>query len=175
MRPRILRRYQTESALVEYKECRTEADIEAAVALGYSDEAIDLETARTQQVDRNWPAFRYPPKGGPSSGKIFKSADEVPAGWLETPTGVDAPAASAKAPPSSPGEAVARALKAEHELGELIKAHEDLQARFEASRRECSGLREQIEAMQSQFQEDGQSGEIEKPASASRRGKKTSE
>lgn len=49
---------------------------------------------RLEVKDPNWPAFRYPPGGAPADGKIFKSEDEVPKGWLDAP--------SVPAPPPPP-------------------------------------------------------------------------
>lgn len=45
-------------------------------------------------VDRDWPAFRYPPGGDPSSGKVFNAEADVPKGWLDAP--------SRPAPPPAP-------------------------------------------------------------------------
>lgn len=52
--------------------------------------------------DPNWPSFFYPPGGAPADGKVFGSAEDVPAGWL------DAPSVSAPPPPPPVVKAVKR-------------------------------------------------------------------
>lgn len=147
--PRMMRR--SVGSTVEFKQFNRPEDVEP----GWH----DAETERLEAlkpVDRNWPAWRYPPGEGPSAGKVFAKAEDVPAGWTDAPTGVDAPRAPAPKPASNPKEAALRYEKAEAENVKLRESVALLEAQLDAKTKECAALEKAL-AASSAMKEDAQS------------------
>lgn len=158
--PRMMRR--SVGSQIEFKQFLRPQDVEP----GWH----DAETERLdalKPVDRNWPSWRFPPGEGPGAGKVFAKAEDVPAGWVDSPTGVDAPKAPAVKPPSNPKDAAMRWEKAEKENVALRESVALLEAQLSAKTRECEALNEALNAakeMEERFQSKGQEGEAEAPA-----------
>jgi hypothetical protein len=165
--PRMMRR--SVGSQIEFKQFNRPEDVEP----GWHDAETERLEAQ-KPVDRNWPAWRYPPGEGASAGKVFTKAEDVPEGWVDSPTGVDAPKAPAIKPPSNPKDAAMRYEKAETENIKLRESVALLEAQLDAKTRECAALNDALKAakdMEEGFQPKAQEGEAGEPA-PTRRAKK---
>ena len=133
--PKMLRRQVAGSALLEWRKFNSPAEVEA----GWSNDELDM--MKSTPVSKDWPACRYPPGAGPSAGKVFQRAEDVPEGWTDSPTGDDPVSPPTQEPPKNLQEASMRLARAfdsiallEAELRAARAANAALQAELDEAK-----------------------------------------